>query len=200
MSVSAERAGSSRRVEYRQLPQRAERTLREETDQGRLSNREKIAIGCFAAFGLVVNHTFFTFNRCVDTNNPLMDIKDPQVFIDLESKGYVQQQTAGGYIPTDKLVQAINKDKNITEFLEKQGINTQEGFTSEDCQYSLLEVLADILTGHGEITCPLYRAKTHMDTTCRLYWQHYGEQKVEAKNQTKNTEFLEKAPDVPSAE
>jgi len=183
-------AGNSRGTgSYRPVPERAA-----ESQQGAAQDlpfSTKAVIGLTALSLLAVNERFLAFNRCVDTDSPLSGIQDPEFFKELENAGYVkysEDTLFRGYVATRQLVEAINdegRDKNITEFLEENGIDTKDRFTSKQCEYTYGEVLGDMATGKIIRFCPDYRVSTTKNNTCRLLQQEAMEQA--ARGQSQNT-------------
>mgnify|MGYP003341795947 CR=1 FL=1 len=166
-------------VHSQERPQERRQERREETDQGRLSNRERLAIGCVTAVILGVNHIFFTFPRCIDNiPNPLLsghtiNTENIETVKELLYNGYLIP-TGDGYNPTRKLVDSLSTDTNLTESLKKLGIDTNpEGFTSVSCPYTWGELLADVSTGHAVETCGFHQQVSN-SAPCAVLRQEQG--------------------------
>ncbi len=184
-------AGSSREAEYSPLPH--------QTDQSRLSTRDKMCMGALVLLVFVVNEAYLGFELCVD------DVPDPLLFryrINTDEKGEIVDElvahgyltpkpTGDGFNPTMKLVDSLPKDKNLAESLSELGIDPDD-LKSNTCKCTLLEAGLYVGTGHSIEACPPYRPTEAHDAPCALREQQQllREQQQEPPRGTNTTRVL----------
>ncbi|MDA7563967.1 hypothetical protein N8762_00575 [Candidatus Marinamargulisbacteria bacterium] len=162
-------------------------------------SRQTIGQYTVAAIVLYVNY-IASFDRCIDGYSagplvPTNSIRPDQYskLLNLSKAGYLVA-TPSGFEATDQLVKAIHQegpDPDLAKSLQNAGIDPDpKGFTSEHCQYTLLEFLSDVGTGHPMVFCPPYHFPETTNTTCRLWEQDSDKNQAEKRQTTSANEFL----------
>jgi hypothetical protein len=139
------------------------------------------------------------FDRCIDgysagtlvSTYSISPDQNPKL-LNLSDRGYLVK-TESGFEASEKLFQAIHQkdpDTELVNSLKAVGINPDpKGFTSEHCQYTLLELFVDVSTGNAIPYCPPYHFPKTVNTTCKPSEQDSGKNQAEIHN-TSAKEFL----------